>query len=358
MVSGSFGGRGRRRYRVLLATALGAVTLAGGLAVPGTASAASGLGDAAASRGRYFGAAVQVGKLTDPVYTGLIEREFNSVTPENVLEWDAVEPRRDQFTFLRSDQVVDYALAQGAAVRARGPVTPSASQVSWLAQIGAADDLRTALRNHITVTMNHFRGRIRTWDVVNEAFYENGTYRQSFFLNRLGPGYLEDAFRTARAADPDARLCYNDYNIEDFAYAKTQAVYNLVRDFKARGVPIDCIGLESHFSSPTAVNAAYQQTIAAFAALGVDVEITELDIPNTSGSAQADAYRRAVSACVVVSRCRGITVWGVRDIDSWRSNLAPLLFDSAGARKPAYYGALSGLGSCGVRRHIQTVCAG
>lgn len=348
MVNGPSSGRTGRWHRILFAGALGVLTLTGAMAVPGVASAATGLGAAATTRGRYFGAAVQPARLTDPVYTRILDQEFNSVTPENALEWDAVEPARNQFTFTMADRVVDHARSQGASVRGRGLVSPSADHVAWVAALGT-DDLRVALRNHVTATVSHFRGQIRTWDVVSEAFYNNGVVRQSVFANRLGPAYIEEAFRAARAADPAARLCYNDFGIEDIGLAKTQAAYNLVRDFKTRGVPIDCVGLESHFISTTAIPSTYQQTISAFASLGVDVEITELDIGG-SGTAQAEAYRRVVSACVAVPRCTGITVWGVRDIDSWRTNLTPLLFDSTGARKPAYYGALSGLGICSIDR--------
>lgn len=345
MMEGPSRSGARRWRRVLFGGALAALTLTGVIAVPGVASAATGLGDAAATRGRYFGAAVQPAKLADPVYTRILNQEFNSFTPENALEWDAVEPARNQFAFTVADRVVEHARSQGASVRGRGLVSPSANHVAWLSQVGTADDARAALRNHITVTVSHFRGRIGTWDVVSEAFYDNGAVRQSVFANRLGPGFIEEAFRFARAADPAARLCYNDFGIEDIGLAKTQAVYNLVRDFKARGVPIDCVGLESHFISTTAVPVAYHQTISAFASLGVDVEITELDIGG-SGTAQAEAYRRVVSSCIAVPRCAGVTVWGVRDTDSWRSNLTPLLFDSTGARKPAYHGARSGLGTC------------
>jgi endo-1,4-beta-xylanase len=323
-VDGPSSGRAGRWRRALLAGALGMLSLAGAVAVPGMASAATGL---------------------DPVYTGILDREFNSVTPENALEWDAVEPARNQFIFTAADRVVNHARAQSVGVRARGLVSPSANHVAWVSLLGTADDARAALRNHVTTTVSHFRGRIRTWDVVSEAFYDNGVIRQSVFANRLGPAYLEEAFRAARAVDPAARLCYNDFGIEDIGRAKTQAVYNLVRDFKTRGVPIDCVGLESHFSSSTAIPGTYRQTISAFASLGVDVEITELDIGG-SGTAQAEAYRRVVSSCVAVTRCTGITVWGVRDSDSWLPNLSPLLFDSTGARKPAYYGALSGLRIC------------
>jgi endo-1,4-beta-xylanase len=345
MMDGPPASRTGRGGRGLFAGALGVLTLTGVLAVPGVASAATGLGDAAATRGRYFGAAVQPAKLTDPVYTRVLAQEFNSLTPENALEWDAVEPARNQFAFTVADRVVDHARSQGASVRGRGLVSPSANHVAWVPLLGTADDARAALRNHVTVAVSHFRGQIRTWDVVSEAFYDNGAVRQSVFANRLGPAFIEEAFRAARAADPAARLCYNDFGIEDISLAKTQAVYNLVRDFKTRGVPIDCVGLESHFISATAVPVAYQQTISAFASLGVDVEITELDIGG-SGTAQAEAYRRVVSSCIAVSRCTGITVWGVRDTDSWRANLTPLLFDSTGARKPAYHGARSGLGTC------------
>jgi endo-1,4-beta-xylanase len=339
------GGRTGRRHRVPVAGSLAALFLVGLMAVPGAASAATGLGGAAAARGRYFGAAVQPARLTDPVYTRLLAQEFNSVTPENALEWDAVEPARDQFVFTAADRVVNHARSQGATVRGRGLVSPSANHVAWVARLGTADDVLAALRTHVTATVSHFRGQIRTWDVVSEAFSDNGTVRPSVFANRLGPAYLEEAFRAARAADPNARLCYNDFGIEDLDLAKTQAVHRLVTDFRARGVPIDCVGLESHFTSPTTIPVGYHQTISAFASLGVDVEITELDIGG-SGTAQAAAYRRVVSSCVAVPRCTGITVWGVRDTDSWRAGLTPLLFDSTGARKPAYHGALAGLRSC------------
>ena len=345
MVDGPSSGRTGRRHRALVAGAAGVLALAGAMAVPGVAGAATGLGAAAAARGRYFGAAVQPAKLTDPAYTRILDQEFTSVTPENALEWDAVEPARNQFVFTMADRVVDRARSQGAAVRGRGLVSPSANNVAWVTRFSSADDARDALRNHVTATVSHFRGRIGTWDVVSEAFTDNGTVRQSVFANRLGPAYLEEAFRAARAADPAARLCYNDYGLEDISLAKAQAVYSLVRDYKSRGVPIDCVGLESHFISATAIPSTYQQTLAAFASLGVDVEITELDIGG-SGAAQAAAYRRVVSSCVAVPRCTGITVWGVRDTDSWRGNLTPLLFDSTGARKPAYYGALAGLAIC------------
>jgi endo-1,4-beta-xylanase len=315
--------------------------LAGALVSPGPASAGLGLGDAAAYRGRYFGAAVLANRLTDPAYTTILNREFSSVTPENVLEWDAIEPARGQFVFTLADRVVGHAVEQRMRVHGTALVSPRANNLLWVTVVPPAE-MRAVMNDHIGAAMRHYGGVISTWNVVSEAFNENGTLRPSMFQRHIGPGYVEEAFRAARAADPAARLCYNDFNIEDLASLKTQAVYEMVRDFKARGVPIDCVGLQSHFGAPNAVPDGYRQTIAAFAALGVDVELSELDIPG-SGDQQAADYRRAVQSCLAVRRCTGITVWGVRDNDSWRPNLTPLLFDAAGARKPAYFAVLRAL---------------
>jgi endo-1,4-beta-xylanase len=181
---------------------------------------------------------------------------------------------------------------------------------------------------------------------VNEAFADgtSGARRDSN-LQRTGNDWIEVAFRTARAADPAAKLCYNDYNT-DGINAKSTAVYNMVADFKSRGVPIDCVGFQGHFNSQSPVTSDIQQNLARFAALGVDVQITELDIAG-SGTAQANSYSTVVKACLAVARCNGITVWGIRDSDSWRSGDTPLLFDNSGNKKAAYTAVLDALNSGG-----------
>jgi endo-1,4-beta-xylanase len=158
----------------------------------------------------------------------------------------------------------------------------------------------------------------------------------------LGNGFIEEAFRTARATDPAAKLCYNDYNIEDWNAAKTQGVFSMVRDFKTRGVPIDCVGFQSHFGSGGAPS-NFQTTLSQFAALGVEVQLTELDITNAGST----AYANTVQACVNVPKCAGITVWEIRDSDSWRSADNPLLFDRSGNPKAAYGAVLSVLNAAG-----------
>ncbi|WP_265751189.1 endo-1,4-beta-xylanase [Actinacidiphila bryophytorum] len=302
------------------------------------AAAASSLGAAAAQSGRYFGTAVPAGKLGTSAYTAILDREFNMITPENEMKWDTTEPSRGNFNFGPGDQIVSHAQSHGQ--RMRGHTLVWHNQLpSWVSNLSASD-LQSAMDNHITTEMNHYKGKIYAWDVVNEAFADGGSgqQRSSPFHDKLGNGFIEHAFRTARAADSSAKLCYNDYNIENWSDAKTQGVYNMVKDFKSRGVPIDCVGFQSHFGTGGPPS-SFQTTLSNFAALGVDVQITELDIAQ-AGSTQ---YANTVNACVHVSRCTGITVWGIRDSDSWRSGDNPLLFDSNGNPKSAYTAVLNAL---------------
>ncbi|GAB2880658.1 non-reducing end alpha-L-arabinofuranosidase family hydrolase [Streptomyces mayteni] len=326
-----------RRLRTLVML-LSAVLIASGaiVATAGTAQAGTTLGTSAAERGRYFGAAVAAYKLGDGVYTGILNREFNSVTAENEMKWDATEPNRGQFNFTNGDRIVDHARSRGMSVRGHALLWHS-QQPGW-AQGLSGSTLRSAMINHVTQVATHYRGQIHSWDVVNEAFADgtSGARRDSN-LQRTGNDWIEAAFRAARAADPGARLCYNDYNT-DGVNAKSTAIYNMVRDFKARGVPIDCVGFQSHLTN--SVPGDYQANLQRFADLGVDVQITELDI---AGANQANVYSTVTRACLAVSRCTGITVWGIRDSDSWRTGQNPLLFDNAGNKKPAYTSVLNAL---------------
>ncbi|MDG4766366.1 endo-1,4-beta-xylanase [Solwaraspora sp. WMMD406] len=338
-------GRRTRTGRALLASAAAvAVAASAALLYATSASAAeSTLGAAAAQSGRYFGAAVAANKLSDSTYVNILNREFNSVTAENEMKLDATEPQQNQFNFTNGDRIVNHAISRGMAVRGHTLAWHS-QQPGWMQSMeGTA--LRQAMLNHVTQVASYYRGKIHSWDVVNEAFADGSTgARRDSNLQRTGNDWIEAAFRAARAADPGAKLCYNDYNIDNWSWAKTQAAYNLVRDFKQRGVPIDCIGLQSHFNSGSPYPSNYRTTLSSFAALGVDVQITELDIEG-SGSTQANTYRNVVNDCLAVARCTGITVWGVRDCDSWRSGGTPLLFECNGNKKQAYDATLAALNS-------------
>ncbi|MFD5536398.1 endo-1,4-beta-xylanase [Streptomyces sp. NPDC127079] len=330
----------RRKIRsLLLALVVGVLAAATALAAPPTAHAAeTTLGAAAAQSGRYFGTAIASGRLGDSAYTTIANREFNMVTPENEMKIDATEPQRGQFNFTAGDRVYNWAVQNGKKVRGHTLAWHS-QQPGWMQSLSGSS-LRQAMIDHINGVMAHYKGKIAQWDVVNEAFADDGSGgRRDSNLQRTGNDWIEVAFRTARAADPAAKLCYNDYNIENWTWAKTQGVYNMVRDFKQRGVPIDCVGFQSHFNSGSPYNSNFRTTLQNFAALGVDVAITELDIQGASST----TYANVTNDCLAVPRCLGITVWGVRDSDSWRSGDTPLLFNGDGSKKPAYTAVLNAL---------------
>ncbi|SCL44094.1 endo-1,4-beta-xylanase (glycosyl hydrolase family 10) [Micromonospora citrea] len=327
-----------RARGALVLTAVGLLAAAGAMVVPGSANAGTTLGASAAERGRYFGAAVAANKLGDSTYVTILNREFNSVTPENEMKIDATEPQQGVFTFANADRIVNHARSRGMSVRGHTLAWHS-QQPGWMQNMSGSA-LRQAMLNHVTQVAAHYRGQVVAWDVVNEAFADGGSgARRDSNLQRTGNDWIEAAFRAARAADPGAKLCYNDYNTDDWTHAKTQAVYAMVRDFKQRGVPIDCVGFQSHFNSGSPYPGNYRTTLSSFAALGVDVQITELDIAGASPT----TYRNVVNDCLAVSRCTGITVWGIRDSDSWRASDTPLLFDNGGNRKPAYDAVLAAL---------------
>ncbi|MFI2779355.1 endo-1,4-beta-xylanase [Streptomyces sp. ALB3] len=309
------------------------------LVAPQTSHAAeSTLGAAAAQSGRYFGTAIASGRLNDSTYTTIAAREFNSVTAENEMKIDATEPQRGQFNFTAADRVYNWAVQNGKQVRGHTLAWHS-QQPGWMQSLSGSA-LRQAMTNHINGVMAHYKGKIAQWDVVNEAFADGSSgARRDSNLQRSGNDWIEVAFRAARAADPSAKLCYNDYNVEDWTWAKTQAMYSMVRDFKQRGVPIDCVGFQSHFNSGSPYNSNFRTTLQNFAALGVDVAITELDIQGASGT----TYANVANDCLAVPRCLGITVWGVRDTDSWRPEHSPLLFNGDGSKKPAYTSVLNAL---------------
>lgn len=339
----------RHRWRALSFATVAAVVLTSGISAGVAATTAQAAGStlqaAAAESGRYFGTAIAANKLSDSQYTTIANREFNMVTAENEMKLDATEPNQNQFNFTNGDRIVSWARSNGKQVRGHTLAWHS-QQPGWMQNMSGSA-LRSAMLNHVTQVATHYRGQIHSWDVVNEAFADGSSgARRDSNLQRTGNDWIEAAFRAARAADPNAKLCYNDYNTDNWSHAKTQAVYNMVRDFKSRGVPIDCVGFQAHFNSGNPVPSNYHTTLGNFAALGVDVQITELDIAG-SGTSQAEQYRGIMQACLAVARCTGISVWGVRDSDSWRAGDTPLLFDGNGNKKLAYNYTLDALNAGG-----------
>ncbi|MEU9827930.1 endo-1,4-beta-xylanase [Micromonospora chersina] len=301
--------------------------------------------------GLAIGTAVDLAALDDPAdprYRQLAASEFSTVTAENAMKWESLEPTRGSYNWGPADQLVAFAKQNNQ--RVRGHVLVWHNQLpGWLTS-GVADgsisdtELRDILRNHITAVVTHFKGRIWQWDVVNEAVSDpwdtpSTLHYKGFWAQHLGPGYIADAFRWARAADPHALLFYNDYNIEAFgsgdpANDKTQFVYDMAKDLLAQGVPIDGVGSQGHLGTQYG-NFDTLQVAAAlrkFAGLGLATAFTEVDVRSqlTAGvqagdsneinprlQASAANFSVLLQACLAERHCLSFTVWGFTDKHSW-----------------------------------------
>jgi len=284
----------------------------------------------------------------DPRYAATFLKNFDSLTPENELKMEHIEPSPGRFTFAYADSLVAFATAHGKAVRGHALVITSSQLSRWLTKPRVPwtrNSLLAVMRRYITTVMNRYRGTIRTWDVVNEAFWDNGSYRQNIWYDVIGRDWIEQAFRIARAVDPRATLVYNDIASETSG-AQQDAIYAMAKDFRNRGVPLDAIGLQNHTGlGGYADQLVLERTLARFASLGLGTEITEMDIVTQSGtgsearkaSDQAIGYRNAATACWDIAGCTSLTTWGVSDAVTWvGGDQAPLLFDADFRPKPAF----------------------
>ena len=322
---------------------------------------------AANCTGRLFGAALAASHLTETAYA-TAAREHNFVTPENEMKWDQIEPTtRGTFTFGPADQIVTFAMQNGMKIKGHTLVWHK-QLPAWVTSLTAAADVRSAMLEHISGVVSHFKGKVAAWDVVNEAWLTDGRtgdgnprIRDSVFSTALGPSFIDEAFTAARQADPDALLIYNEFANEGLS-DKSTAVYNMVRDMKTRGIPIDGVGMQMHIginTNPTAADVA--TNMQRLADLGLKIFISEMDVNTCAGYSldqEKAQYHDMVAACVAQSACAGVTVWGVTDKYTWlninvnpNSNAGcatgvlplPLLFDDLFAKKSSYMGVMDAL---------------
>ena len=345
--------------------------------VAGLAQAPASLKDA--YQGAFFvGAAVNANQFTgkDSRSAAIVKEQFSTITPENVLKWERVHPKLDNYDFVLPDQFVAFGEKNHMFIVGHCLIW-HAQTPAWVfqdengKQIGR-DALLKRMHDHISTVVGRYKGRIQSWDVVNEALNEDGTLRQSPWMKIIGEDYIAKAFQYAHEADPQAQLNYNDYSIEN--EAKRNGAVALIRKLQAQGIPVSTVGIQGHDSLDWPSADLEDATITAFAALGVKVAITELDVdvlpsawsptadvtlnvksdpkinpypnglPDDVQKALAKQYAGLFAVYLkhrdVVNR---VTFWGVTDGDSWKNNWPvmgrtdyPLLFDRAGKPKPAY----------------------
>ncbi len=318
------------------------------------------LRDLALQRNRRIGAAVDrlfvLPESQGGRYMTTLGRDFNEVTPENDMKHERLQPARGVFRFDRADSIVAYAERNGMRVRGHTLVWHR-QLASWLTSGSwTPEEARTLLHDHIATVVSHFRGQLAAWDVVNEAIDDDGSRRTTFWSTNVGPDYVEQAFRWAHDADPDVPLFYNDYNIEGLS-PKSDSVLAMLQDLLQRGVPVNGIGFQSHFEAGGLPSRnALVQNFARFAALGLRIHITELDIrvrtPATAAdlATQADDYALITDVCLQTPACEMMVLWGFTDRDSWIPGTFPgwgqaLLYDENYAPKSSYWAVYNHLRS-------------
>jgi endo-1,4-beta-xylanase len=332
-------------------------TILGILILVAASSTPSTLRQVADRTGLLIGTAVRPYALSDAAYSETLGREFNMVEPEDAMKWWTVR-RSEGFDFSDGDEIVRFAKAHGMKVRGHCLVWDH-DNPKWLTQGHfTTEQLSHILQEHIATEAKHYAGQVFAWDVVNEAFDEHGRLKDSPWYNQPGIGlsdkgdaYLEQAFRWAHEADPQALLFYNEGGAESMN-AKSDAVYGMLKNFKKRGIPIAGVGLQMHISHFEFDADAVAANIDRLTALGLQVHITELDVAvpvDSNGQPregdlqrQADIYQRVAHACLKNPSCTAIQSWGFSDKYSWivshshGTQGVALLFDKDYKPKPAF----------------------
>ncbi|KAH6874741.1 glycoside hydrolase superfamily [Thelonectria olida] len=283
----------------------------------------------------YFGTAMDNGYTDDSDFMAVANDvdEFGQLVPENGQKWDATEPSEGSFTYTNADVVPDLAKSNGQILRCH-TLTWHSQLPSWVSSGSwTKAQLTSVIEAHISNVVGHFKGDCYAWDVVNEAASDDGGWRSSVFYETMGTDFLAVSFNAAAEADPDAKLYYNDYNLE-YNGAKTDKAVEIVNIIQEAGAPIDGVGFQGHLivgSTPS--RSSLVTALERFTALGLEVAYTELDIRHASVPAsesalatQGDDYANVVGSCLDVEGCVGVTVWGFTDKYSW----VPDTFSGAG----------------------------
>ena len=331
-----------------------------GVGATSTFAADETLRSLAEERGRYIGAILNsewFGGRIEAEFEQIHKAQFNAVVAENEMKFDATEPSEGRFSYDNGDKMVKYAKANG--MRVRGHALAWHSQVpNWVNNYkGQKEKLLKVLKNHIENVVTHWKGEVAEWDVVNEAINDNNNHgwrsSGSVWFETIGEEFLDSAFVWAHAADPDAELCYNDYAIEWGLGSGSKAGFVLeqVKRWKANGIPITCVGTQTHIEIAHETTPKNVRDFAkALAELGVTLNITELDIGFPKGSAnnlgasdyakQGHLYRQFMDVFLEEPNMGEFMIWGVTDAHSWldgqQGKTQGLIYDKNYKPKPAF----------------------
>ena len=290
--------------------------------------------------------------------------QFNMLVAENEMKMENLQPQRGQFSYGAADGLVSFAQKNKMTVRGHCLVWHT-QQPTWLSSDGKKNDKGWSrqqaleiMKDHITNVLQHFKGKVVEWDVVNECLDDDQSIirsnpdgyklRPTVWQQAIGDDYIDSAFVYARRADPNIQLYLNDYDVEMQGKAKAVAFYNIVKHLQERNIPLDGVGLQCHFSIGDVDSVKLERTIRRFGEDGLKCIITELDmgIPSTSAKdleEQARNYRVITDIVLNNDNCPNLVIWGIKDNDSWRDGSNPLLYTASLGRKPAWYAVRSAL---------------
>ena len=284
---------------------------------------------------------------------GVVPSEFNCVTAENCMKSEVISPKKGIFDFVLADQFVQYAQKHNLTIIAHAPIWHSQC-AKWLCHnedgsLVSKDQLKENMRLYINTVYGHFRGKIKGYDVVNEAIEDDGSYRNSDFYKIMGEEFIDWAFQCAQEADPNTELYYNDYSMAE--PGKRATVVKMIQRLKSKGIRIDAVGLQTHIGMDFPDFKEYEKSIKAFVEAGVDVQLTETDmsiLPNPYTGAdvstrfdytpEKDPYKDGVipeerlkewqnrykDLFAIVNKysdhVKRVTFWGVTDASSWKND--------------------------------------
>jgi len=354
--------------RTITAALMCGMVLQSGAAAPQTGAAAPAAGalrQAGEARHITIGAAAASAHLAEPDYAAILGSEFSQLQGENEMKFGVIHPRPDSdpnpYNFKGGDALVAFAQSHTMVVRGHTLIWHN-NVPDWVKNGGySAPQLAEILHGHIKTVMTHYASKVYAWDVVNEAFNDDGTMRHTIWYDQPGIGagkgtkYIEQALRWAHEADPGAELFYNDYDAE-MINQKSDSIYQMAKDFKKRGVPLNGVGFQMHVSlryDNPATLASIAKNLERFAKLGLELQITELDVrlddsSAASLSAQAKLYGEITTLCVQQPACKAVQTWGFTDKHSWipqfyKGQGWALLWDEKYQKKPAYQAVFDGL---------------
>jgi endo-1,4-beta-xylanase len=304
------------------------------------------------STNKLVGVAINPSWFSNPTYSNIVASEFSSITAENQMKPEALQPQEGNFQFGTANQIINFAQQNNQNVYGHTLAWHSQSPGWMTSQSG--QQLLNSLRTHVTTVVQQLPA-VQQWDVVNEILEDNGQFRNSHLMNTgLGQGFVADLFQTAAAAGgPNKSYCMNDFNTHSIN-AKSNAYFDLAQQLLSQGVPINCIGFQTHLFLGENIS-SMQANMERFAELGLEIWITELDIriqlpaSQQELQQQADMYAQVYQFCLNVSACRGVTAWNLHDGASWIPGTFPgegaaHLYDDNLQPKPAYFAALETLG--------------